>query len=419
MTISKVHQNKVWLQEALKISGDPDSEKGLACGNLPGSNDTLIIMKTGSTELEAKLPVHLYTTLQCISHGLVFSDAKCTYHNESIIDALEAVSSEIKDNHPDFTLYRRLRRNALTADETHGILSGDLKESWTGHQENPGWKLDKWKFLPMINRTFSEYPTMKWYVFIEADTYVLLSSLLQHLSKLDYTQPYYSGVRVYINDVVFAHGGSGFIVSQPAMARVVDHFTKHQSEFENFTADHWAGDCVLGKAFSEVGVRLTDAWPLIQGDYPGIVPYFGPDGRPMPPVNKRIWCSNTITYHHMQPDMVENMWHFEQQWLTRDSEPLQHRDVFKEYILKRMETPCEDWDDESSSSVGVAADIDTCRTWCEKDLRCLQYSIDSESQCRHYHLPRLGKPVQGARSGWMNDRIRRELAAPQPCEGYS
>ena len=25
-------------------------------------------------------------------------------------------------------------------------------DAWTGHTENPGWKLDKWKFLPMVKR---------------------------------------------------------------------------------------------------------------------------------------------------------------------------------------------------------------------------------------------------------------------------
>jgi hypothetical protein len=145
----------------------------LACEDLPGANETLVVMRTGSTELEAKLSVHLNTTLRCYSNRLIFSDSKCTYGEENIIDALETVSAKIKEDHPDFSLYRRLRshgRDALTADEVHGISSGKLEESWTGHQENSGWKLDKWKFLPMVNRTLHEFPSMKWYVFVETIT---------------------------------------------------------------------------------------------------------------------------------------------------------------------------------------------------------------------------------------------------------
>jgi hypothetical protein len=398
---------------------DSTRKDRLACEYLPGANETLVVLRTGSTELEAKLSVHLNTTLRCYPNRLIFSDSECTYEKENIIDALETVSTKVKEDHPDFSLYRRLRshgRDALTADETHGTSGGKLEESWTGHQENSGWKLDKWKFLPMVNRTLHDFPSMKWYVFVEADTYILWSSLLQYLATLDHRVPYYSGVRVFINDIGFAHGGSGFIVSQSAMNRVVDHYTKNQLEFENFTDNHWAGDCVLGKAFSEAGVKLTDAWPIIQGDHPGIVPYFGPDGRPAPPVDKRIWCSATVSYHHVQPDVIRDLWRFEQEQLHPQFRPLQHREFFEEYVLERMNDSRHDWDNESSKSVGIAADFDTCRTWCERDTQCLQFSLNVDGQCKHFDLPRLGGFVEGVRSGWMHGRIRHRMAALPSCD---
>lgn len=157
---------------------------------------------------------------------------------------------------------------------------------------------------------------MKWYVFIDADTYIIWSSLLDHLATLDHTKPFYSGSKVYIGSVGFAHGGSGYIVSRPAMRMVVEHFNAHKDELEAFIDGHWAGDCVLGKTFTDAGVELTAAWPIIQGEYPGMVPYLSPDSRPIPPFDTRIWCSLAVSYHHMQADMIEDFWQFEQEWLT-------------------------------------------------------------------------------------------------------
>lgn len=79
-------------------------------------------------------------------------------------------------NHSDFELYRRVKqygRAGLDQSELSG--NGSQALSGTGHSEIPGWKLDKWKFVPMVNRTLYEYPDMKWCVFAEGDTFVLWS----------------------------------------------------------------------------------------------------------------------------------------------------------------------------------------------------------------------------------------------------
>jgi len=134
----------------------------LACRDLPGANDTIVVLRTGSTEMADKLPVHLTTTFRCYTNYLVFSDHEEIFHGESIIDALESVSTDILENHPDFELHRRLKRlgrSTLENAELSGVESETIMLS--GKIENPGWKLDKWKFLPMINRTFYDYPEMK------------------------------------------------------------------------------------------------------------------------------------------------------------------------------------------------------------------------------------------------------------------
>lgn len=144
----------------------------LSCSHLLGADETLIVIRTGSTELVNRLTVHLSTSLRCSPNYLIFSDFEEQFHGEHIIDALADVSPGIRETHPDFELYRRLRKDGrLSLDSSELAGSPDKFAIKTGKAENPGWKLDKWKFLPMVNRTLHERPSMKWYVFMEADSF--------------------------------------------------------------------------------------------------------------------------------------------------------------------------------------------------------------------------------------------------------
>jgi hypothetical protein len=287
------------------------------CWDQPGSNDTVVILRTGSTELEDRFRIHLSTSLLCFKHRIVFSDYEEPYHGSQILDALSTVNETIKSHHPDFELYRRIQsqgRAALTPSELSG--SPEAFERLEGNVENPGWKLDKWKFMPMLNRTMYEYPDKKWYVFMEADSFLLLSMLQQYLSLLDPTEPYYIGSGSCMGEDLFAHGGSGFVASRPAMISATQYYAENKAEIETLTDQQWAGDAVLGKVFNEAGVKTTDAWPHFQGDYPGLVAYAGADGRYGPAQALREWCVPTISYHHMSSEMIESLWEFEQQWIS-------------------------------------------------------------------------------------------------------
>jgi hypothetical protein len=293
----------------------------LKCQNLKGANETLVIMRTGSTELAAKLSVHLDTTLQCFPHTIVFSDSAETFNGHQVLDALESVSDTVKETNEDFELYRRLRdgRQVLESDELHGQPNETLLESLSGHTENPGWKLDKWKFLPMVNRTFAEYPDtagIKWYVFMEADSYIVWPTLPDHLATLDHTKPYYSGSAAYIDNVAFAHGGSTFIVSPPAMRSVTEYYNAHKEEVEGTTNSHWAGDCVLAMYFAESGTPLTGAWPNFQGEHPGSVAYMESDSQQW---SSDLWCAPAVSYHHVDPSTIKDMWNFEQEQISLSS----------------------------------------------------------------------------------------------------
>ncbi|KAI4723550.1 hypothetical protein E4T48_00029 [Aureobasidium sp. EXF-10727] len=380
--------------------------------NLPGSNETLVIMRTGSTELQDKLTIHLATTLLRYPNAIIFSDYEEDFQDRHIIDALEGVSLHLKETSPDFDLWRRLKhygREILRSDELSG--KGIWLDGGAGKAKNPGWKLDKFKFLPMVERTLHEYPDMKWYVFVEPDTFIFWQTLLVYLSKLDWTKPYYLGGQISIGPVEFGQGGNGYVVSRPALQNVVSHYQAHQEEYEGFTEGHWAGDCVLGKALKDSGTPLTRAWPIFQGDDVGNMNY-----------NHRTqWCQPTVSYHHISPSVIQDLYDFEKAWMLDTSnvttDYLRHRDVFRYYALPQMTTPRIDWDNHSNDDRGPSESLESCRGLCEADQSCVQYLLNAESRCLTTSRPNVGQSATNFSSGWISERVQKFYDVAEDCRG--
>jgi predicted flavoprotein YhiN len=109
----------------------------------------------------------------------------------------------------------------------------------------------------MMDRALRHRPDAKWFVFIEAETYLNWADLLSYLSRFDASRELYLGKHMYIGDVLFAHWGSGFALSGPAIRKVSAHWRAHMAEYDQFTVENWAGDMVLGEFLSDVDVPLT------------------------------------------------------------------------------------------------------------------------------------------------------------------
>lgn len=119
------------------------------CQFLPGAEDILVVMRTGTTEIKDKLPAHIETTFKCFKNLVIFSDYNETFLGYSVHDVLSNVNPEIKDTNKDFEIYRHIRevgREGLNESELSGPVSDESGP--VGKNDNAGWRLDKWKFLP-------------------------------------------------------------------------------------------------------------------------------------------------------------------------------------------------------------------------------------------------------------------------------
>lgn len=403
------------------------------CRNLPSVDNAVVIMRTGATEIADKLPIHFETTFRCYNDLIIFSNYAETFLGHPVHDVLVNVDSKAKAENEDFEIYRRLQksgRSALLPDELSGSQS--FEGSKGGKKENPGWRLDKWKFLPMMRETLALRPDKDWYIFVETDTYVVWSNLIQWLKQLDPSKTVYYGSENQIGPDIYAHGGSAFVMSRSAVQAAADAYTGTEKEerWNDWTAIHWAGDCVLGKALLEQGVRLTWSWPMFQGGHPEKMDYTEMKGK-----DKKLWCAPALSYHHFAPEEMRRMWEFEQEWIKsridaaategrqtwqqRGGDVLHHREVFKQLVLPNITAPRQDWDNKSPDLVMAGKnDLEACRQLCEQSPDCFQFSVGPPGCSISTREVMLGEQREGHQSYWLMERIEKWVDILDKCDGF-
>jgi hypothetical protein len=158
------------------------------CAKHPGSEDILLIVKTGATEIYEKLTAHFLTTLACGPNYIIYSDLEQHIGPVHIRDAVRHISEHIQKENVDFLLYRKIHEYAELGQDIQSLKGMD------------GWNLDKWKFIPMLLDTFKLDSNKKWYVIIEADTYLSWTNLRLWLKQLPAEKLIYAGCQVVMGE---------------------------------------------------------------------------------------------------------------------------------------------------------------------------------------------------------------------------
>jgi hypothetical protein len=158
-------------------------------------SDVAILVKTGASVIETRLPVHFDHELANLSHPIqIYSDHETMFRGHHVVDILKDVPERVSQQH-DFQPYFAQKDQ---------LAKGASLDSLEG-----GWSLDKYKLIPILNDAYKRFPTAKWWVNIEADTYLFVDNLMRWLSSLDHHGMDFFGTPVLIVDCGcwFAHGG--------------------------------------------------------------------------------------------------------------------------------------------------------------------------------------------------------------------
>lgn len=383
------------------------------CGHITRDmSDVLVIVKTSATEASEKLPVQLGTVLQCVPHYAVFSDYEETIGGIRTYDVLRNVTDATIEKQPEFQFYKRLQkagRQGLTD-------AADWAEDPTvppGKANTPAAKLDKWKYLPMIDGALEVMPEAKWYVFIEADTYMVWPNLANWLAHRDHTTSQYLGSPMQIGDMIYAHSGGGIILSQKTIHELHELRTRSVEKLEELTANDWAGDCALARALESLHTPLTWSWPMMMISRPWEVDHFS-EG-----YGRQPWCYPVVSYHNLSTRDIEEMWRFDRGWFRSGQNALLlHADVYRELIHDTSVATRADWDNLSGSGIvfdpPTVPSLAACADACAQNTECLQYTYtDSDQSCKQASSAFAGVAKNGTHSGWITPRVQRLLKSFQ------
>lgn len=221
------------------------------CDKFPETSNILLVMKTGASEAYAKIPTQLMTNLKCLDDFLIFSDMEQTVAGHKILDSLDNVLPEAKIDNPDFDLYNR-QKNCRVGQETCNKGSSDDTAS-------QGWALDKYKNIHMAEKAYHKRPEYDWYMYVDADTYVIWPTLVDYLKTFDPKEKLYLGSVALIGDFPFAHGGSGYVVSQGMMQEFFQDKKDVARKWDMSAKDTCCGDFLFAYALKrETNMTVSD-----------------------------------------------------------------------------------------------------------------------------------------------------------------
>ncbi|KAF2432301.1 hypothetical protein EJ08DRAFT_631048 [Tothia fuscella] len=362
-----------------------------SCSNLPGANKTVLVLKTGASEVEKRLPIHFQTTFKCTPNFLIFSDMNQTFHGHTIHDALDEMHLHLPHDDDDLKYY-----NSLQAGGREG-------KNLTGFETSKAWSLDRYKNIPMLKKTYAMYPEAEWFIFIDADTSILFSSTLKYLSNLNPKTPLYFGSTAIIAEFPFAHGGSGYVISNGAAKRLVEVSEEDSDKHYRDAKDICCGDGNIAHALDDVGVQVARVWPNFNGATVQTADF-----------DKQLWCWGSLTWHHMAVEDIERMWWYERDMMSMNITPT-YKDIFQHFSTHINKT-LQNWDNDSHDETlnKDTANISNstyltqpgCAQACYEKQKCMQYRF-KEGECVLQWSIRLGKEdkKEGYISGWMLDRI--------------
>lgn len=376
-----------------------------------------VILKTGAADDSSRTEAQLSTIIKCIPNVLIASDGDHTYGpSYRTVDVLADLPPDKYLNEEDYLVYE-MQRNA-TRDGT-GLQQG-----------HEGWRLDKYKFLPEVEKAIEHNTLAEWYVFFESDTYIFWDNAFRLLENYDASLPYFFGSpspgRKYHRtpeseveeQVWFAYGGCGFILSTAAAHRLVDRprnslgikGPRLTTEYEEDIKRDCCGDSILGWALHDkAAVSISGLWPM-----------FNPHRLEDVPFGKDYWCEPIISLHKTNPALYKDLWSWEFSQRSHSQQPLLYADLLLSFhgnFSRRQ-----DWDAAFDAGFQLPDDhvahtsLDACESECFAHDECRQYTwhgghcyfsralyIGNAKQPDGHHEPDDRKYV----SGWDVAKIER------------
>lgn len=270
-----------------------------------------------------------------------------------------------------------------------------------------GHRLDKFKFLPMMEYAYQQSSAgVKWFIFVEADTFIAWDNLFSLLERYNSSLPWYFGSPAPGRDlpdgkpVWFAYGGSGYVLSRGAMEKLLaqtesltspdqrqqkDEGREKQQgtllprlseQFQTLVKEDCCGDSVLGYVLAWKGIHLNGLYPL-----------FNPNPLHKLPFSVENWCTPIVSMHKLHSHDISGLSRYANYSIPQrsrhgQSPPLLQADAFRYLELDRVQT-LENWDNAAAAPARLLhVDADSpahesfaaCAESCHSHSGCFQFT---------------------------------------------
>ncbi|EDU42810.1 glycosyltransferase family 31 protein [Pyrenophora tritici-repentis] len=374
------------------------------CQNFPVKllQEVQVVLKVAS-DGASETKAHLSTVSSCITNLIIVGDREERLGDRQVIDILAELPKSYAKDSPDFQAY---------LDQKKAHEGGE-----TVKEQQRSFKLDRFKYLPMVDKAYMSNPTAKWFVFIESDVYIFWDTLFRLLSLLDPAQPHYIGeAHKGSEGRHFAYGGAGIIISQGLIKQLIPAKSPGSTEiprenrlsvrFESWVKEDQRGDAVLAYAIQNTTGHKLEA----------MYPTFASDKLKDVTTTRDKWCVPMLTLHQIKPQQMEDLWKWER---TRpyNTKPFTYSSFLSYTHGFLAQGPSREWWDNLSTAPvpndrPAHRNAGSCGSECAADSNCLQWSY-SQTVCRHADYIKLGDAVDRENggqgefvSGWDTGKLR-------------
>ncbi|CAH0004477.1 unnamed protein product [Clonostachys byssicola] len=356
------------------------------------------VLRIGHTENQHKVEAQFDSVSSCFTSDelVVFSDLEEDVRGHQTIDSLENMPLELQGNdHFRGYLSQKQRHNSNVSEGSSEPVHVD------------GWAIDRFKFLPMVERIYHARPEKGFYVFYETDSYIFWDNMFRYLKGFDPDDELYMGSpTVGRKRTSFANGGPGFVLSRGAIKALLRREEGEDGYNTASLVDRWlkrvvddcCGDATLGWALNRMGVVVMGLWPM-----------FNPHSLHDIPFSEKHWCQPVLGLHRTTPSDMRTLWKWEFENRKQDS-PILYADIWDVHRPGEQEE-LKDWDNGNWNGWNAPwwrniKSAEACRQYCLGGKECVQWHwISTTKQCIGMSSFRYGEKSEHHHSGWIRERV--------------
>jgi len=384
------------------FSKDPSGEASLPQERYPVVDKTFLLMKTGIDVAFKRVPPHSGTTFRNFPHHAVYAETNDTINGIPMVDCLQFLD-DVSLNDPSTKAYRLRRQSAA-----EGWNWVDAKIQIPEDPE-AGWALDRFKNVPAYAHAWVNNPDYDWYVMVDADTYLMPSTLQSAVSGRDPNEALYLGRAVGM-DPAFAHGGSSIVFSRKAMEMMYGNTEESIADRirkgGEASREHCCGDSVMSYMYIDgTGRPETDTLE------PELHPYGHFQGGSITTqfVHFDEWCSALGSFHKLGAWEIAVLYDWEQSLGFSPS----YANFYYDFIMPEVTEEKHNWAIEAleffshkqfDENTEEAHHKETCRKACQNEHNCTMWTFWGNKECYiFYDAVSAGSAMNKYNPAWKSE----------------